>query len=347
VPETLLSLEESDSDEYSEDMDSSFAQLDLSDETSVSSSHSLDHPPKSPQSPMSAFSTASSKMEDGAVANTKALAPPINTVRNTAEVARSEHTTKGAVPVHLQPLFSHILWRIHKESNPEAALASSIMLTNDPQKQTIAQKFGIRAKRLEQLRDVVAREDREYKNHLTIHKLESGTTKPHAAIETPSKNVGSNSPRNSSANSVKSSDPTTAGSHLAVPAKSDTTKEEDSDDEDVVLFRAPRGPQAQNASPQRVIDPNDFGRAKHLPLRGARGGRGGFVPRGRGGPPRGRGGFGFVHAERSSVPTVPPFRPPPVTRYDPNQPIDPNSFARPTPRASPMRGNRRKLWEPN
>jgi hypothetical protein len=198
----------------------------------------------------------------------------------------------------------------------------------------IAQKFGVRAKRLEQLRDTVAREDRELKNHLTIYNMEVNPKPPVANEKASPEKVSPKKelvlPKHSPKSSVDSKD------------------EVDSDDEDVVLLkRAPRGPQAQANSNPRVWDPNDFGRANQQQSPrggGARGGR--ATPRGRGGPVRGRGAFAPRGA--SYVPPGPAFRAPPAPRAnaDPNQPLDPDSFTRPVPRASTVRG-RRKLWEPN
>jgi hypothetical protein len=327
LPETLLSMEDSESeeddDDYQEDLESSFNALDVSDGTSMSSTHSMDDAPKTPGSPTSPKSFLSKSIKSADEHKDKAAAQliesPDRTARNSNELPRTEKSPKGAVPVYLQPLFSHILWRINKEENPDAALESFILLTNDATKQQIAQKFGIRAKRLEQLRDAVAREDREYRNHLTMHQLETQTM---ATFDAPK---AAERPKSSHTTESKPLD--------------------NSDDEDAVLFKAPRGP-AATTNNQRVFDPNDFGRANqhHSP----RGGRGAHIPpRGRGGPPpfRGRGNF----APRGAyVAPGPAFRAPPAPRHDPNQPLDPNSFARPAPRASPVRGGRgRKLWEPN
>lgn len=174
LPETLLSMEDSESeddDEYHEDLESSFTALDLSDETSMSSTHSIEDAPKTPESPKS-FPSTIIPLTDEKRHSKKAAAlvmdSPDRTARNSSELPRAEKHCKNTVPSYLQPLFSHILWRINKEENPDAALESFILLTNDPTKQAIAQKFGIRAKRLEQLRDAVAREDREYRNHSTL-----------------------------------------------------------------------------------------------------------------------------------------------------------------------------------
>ena len=334
LPETLLSMEDSDSEdddtEYVEDLESSFNQLDVSDETSMSSSHSLDDPPKSPQSVASVYSATNLSPEHDERYDPNGLAAiartPNQTARNSAEITRMDKSPKGSVPTYLRPLFNHILWRIHKEMNPDAALESFILLTNDPAKQTIAQKFGIRAKRLEQLRDAVAREDREYRNHMTVLKIESEQPNPPASTDQIV--VEQKSP--------------------VRPKSSHSNKRAESEDEDEVLLkRAPRGPQAQNANSQRVFDPNDFGRSnQHHGVRGARGGFGGpSGHRGRGIPARGRGGY--PPRGGAYVASNLPFRPPPVPRVDPNQPIDPDSFARPSPRANTVRGGRRRLWEPN
>jgi hypothetical protein len=328
LPETLLSMEDSDSDEeYHEDLESSFNALDVSDETSVSSTHSLEQSPGSSRSAKQDFPVVNQRTEGEETL--EPTAPPLfsespdRTARNSTDLARTEKSPRNGVPNHLHPLFNHILWRIHKESNPDAALESFILLTNDPAKQMIAQKFGIRAKRLEQLRDAVAREDREYKNHLAMFKMESEA-----------RNIKDNSP----ASPKRTERPKSSHSSISRPAA-------DSEDEDEVLLkRVPRGP-ANPTNNQRVFDPNDFGRTNQH--RSHRGGRGGFGSlRGRGGPPRGRGTF----APRGAyVPPGPSFRPPPAPapRHDPNQPIDPDSFARPSLRGNAMRGNRRTLWEPN
>ncbi|KAF2856898.1 hypothetical protein T440DRAFT_484984 [Plenodomus tracheiphilus IPT5] len=333
LPETLLSMEdsESDGDDYHEDLESSFNALDMSDETSMSSTHSYEDTPKTPESPRSCMSKSLKPAEE-AVTDDKAAAlslgtgSPDRTARNSTEMDRSQQLPKGVVPVYLRPLFNHILWRINKETNPDAALETFILLTNDPTKQMIAQKFGVRARRLEQLRDAVAREDREYKNHMTMHKLE----------------VESNANKES-----VSSAPKVTERPKSSPA-TESKPQESSDDEDVVLFsRAPRGPAATTTNKQRVFDPNDFVRTN--PHNSPRGGRGGahIPPRGRGGPSAFR-GRGNLAPRGAYVPPGPAFRAPPAARHDPNQPLDPDSFARPVPKMSPVRGGgRRKLWEPN
>ncbi|KAF2197007.1 hypothetical protein GQ43DRAFT_475827 [Delitschia confertaspora ATCC 74209] len=339
LPQTLLSMEESESeDEYLEDMESSFNNLDVSDGTSMSSSHSEDRP-KTPASPKSSLSSTGLKVNGISPKKNKpslvSIESPKVTPRNSADFSSKRKSPKSTVPIYLQPLFNHILWRIHQEDNADTALESFILLTNDPTKQHIAQRFGIRAKRLEQLRDAVGREDREFKNRMALYKMENGITEP------------------------------TNGERLTEQLHAPATSpiEDDNSDEDVVLLkRSPRGPPTapvqrtpivpratpaqrspvvSQASPARVLDPHEFGRANQN--RGGRGGRGapgGF--RGRGG----RGSRGTYVARGAYVPPV-SHRTPLEPVFDPSQPMDPDSYARPPPKTNTLRGGRRKLWEPN
>ncbi|PVH95874.1 hypothetical protein DM02DRAFT_485095, partial [Periconia macrospinosa] len=329
LPETLLSMEESESeddDDYVEDLESSFNAMDVSDETSVSSTHSLEKSTETPLGktiPLSHYNPQKNGNQVKSAACAKFPSQHIN--RGSGEHHRGQKSPKNSVPVHLRPFFNHIMWRINKETNPGAALESFILLTNDPSKQMIAQKFGIRAKRLEQLRDAVAREDREYKNHLAMSKMESEARANNLNAET----KASERPKSS---------------HSSV-SKSVADSE---DEEEVILKRAPRGP-AQQTKGQRVFDPDDFGRTnQHQSPRGNRGGH--AAGRGRGSPrggPSPRGGRGTFSPRGAYVPPGPSFRPTTAARVDPNRPIDPDSFARPPARGSAVRGARRSLWEPN
>ncbi|KAL1612061.1 hypothetical protein SLS60_000284 [Paraconiothyrium brasiliense] len=330
LPETLLSMEssasedEDEEDEYREDLESSFNALDISDGTSMSS---LDQSPKSVRTTESDLFARASGLTDEKIQVNNGVTPvvesPTRTARNSTELPRDQKSPKIGFPHSLRPLFNHILWRIHQETNPDAALDNFILLTNDPIKQSIAQKFGIRAKRLEQLRDAVMREDREFKNHLTVYKKE---TEEHAM-----KKESELEPK--SVQRPKSSHSTVSKPGI------------ESEEEDCVLIKnAPRGP-ANGTANQRVFDPNDFGRSQqHSP----RGGRGNVPPRGRGGAIRGgRGAFAGRGRGGAYVPPAPAFQTQPVPRHDPNRPIDPDSFTRPATRGNPIRGGRRTLWEPN
>jgi hypothetical protein len=113
---------------------------------SVRSSLSAVSPPTSPLKPFSSSTTE-----------------PVSSGKS-----ESKHSSSGSVHVRLQPLFNYILWRIHQELNPAAALETFIFLCNDPSKTNAAKGFDIRSKRLEQLRDVVGREDREFRNRQSM-----------------------------------------------------------------------------------------------------------------------------------------------------------------------------------
>lgn len=337
LPQTLLSIEDSESEDDNsdspEELDSSFTQLDASDETSISSLHSLDETPKAPQSEGSAFSAGQKAKLDNGIKPSPRIVPAEKVSKTSLP---KTVVPKNAIPTSLRPLFSHILWLIHRETSPGAALESFILVTNDHIKQIIAQKFGIRVKRLEQLRDAISREEREYRNHLFLNKIESVQDSVQRKLRT-------------------TTDEAHAGANEAEPSvPTPTSNELDSDDEgEVLLKRPPRGPLAETANAQCVLDPNDFGRTNQLNQpRGGRGGRGrggsaGF-PRGRGVPARGRGGF---VPRGAYVPPSLPFRPPPAPAprptHDANGLLNPDSYERPAPRVGALRGNRRKLWEPN
>nr|OQO16069.1 hypothetical protein B0A51_15389 [Rachicladosporium sp. CCFEE 5018] len=97
------------------------------------------------------------------------------TATMTTELSSGASQASGstAVPVRLRPLFNYILWRIHQELDPVAALETFIFLCNDPIKVHAAKGFDIRCKRLEQLRDAVGREERDVRNRLSVTSKEA------------------------------------------------------------------------------------------------------------------------------------------------------------------------------
>ncbi|KAF1817304.1 hypothetical protein P152DRAFT_14908 [Eremomyces bilateralis CBS 781.70] len=261
LPQTLLSTEEEDydSDVLTSDVDG--LRLDgVSEQEYDSSVLSAGQRSKTP-SIKSQYSSTSPEVQYASPhqeAPTKhdSVSPLADADIPKRTVTPRKYNYKSTIPYRLRPLFNHALWRIHRESNPDEALANYILLTNDAQKIHFAQRFGIRAKRLEQLREVIGREDRDYKNRLALYKKENKLPR------TPAK------PK--------------------VPAKMEPAVD---DDEEVVLFKRPKSQQS-NGNNTRVFDPNAFVRAPQ-PSRGGRGGRGagrnhsGFSsrPHSRSGPP--------------------------------------------------------------
>lgn len=250
LPESLfseeVSSEEDDEDShYGEDLDDSLANLALSDGTSVSSSHSHEGCPPNTNSESKALKAL---RRDTVVAKS-----PLHSARPSTDSLKKravrDKAPLDAVPEYLRPLFNHVLWRINMESNPYQALESFILLTNDAEKQAIAKKFGIRAKPLEQLRNAVAQEDREFRNHQAFNKIEAGEHKPAAA--------NGHVTENGTRNGMKNGELATSDE---LPRSSAEYDEAEESDEDVVVFR----PQAKtNGTP--VYDPNDFGRGPPTP----------------------------------------------------------------------------------
>jgi hypothetical protein len=257
----------------------------------------------------------------------KESSSPAKPVTNRGPSSKAATSSSAMVPARLQPLFNYILWRIHQELDPVAALESFIFLCNDNQKVHYARGFDIKHKRLEQLREVVGREDRDYRNRMTMHNRENQQKAP-----------------------------------LAVTVVPKPPAEDDEDDGEVVYTRRGGSPvmPAKN-----VMDPNAFSRAPQAfvqttpikassvspsftPAQPARGGlnapsfsphgnnmRGNFRggPRGRGNFSPGRGGFG-----NNRIP------PAPAAVMQSNGQIDPDSFVR--PRGGTAGRGGRKLWEP-
>ncbi len=250
----------------------------------------------------------------------KAVSSP---VKAQTSVVTASATSSASVPERLQSLFNYILWRIHQEDNPVAALESFIFLCNDSSKVNYAKGFEIRTKRLEQLREAIIREDKDFKNRQMVIQRD---------VQVPS----------------------IMAAPAVLPPHGPNAGQ---------IKRPPTAPAAANQLPENMIDPDAFGRGMQpakqpfvasktmpspvpprnvtMPLS-----RGGqylpFTPRGsargnfRGGP-RGRGNF---------APGRGGFMPPPVmATSQPNQ-IDPNSFMRPRGSGYTGRGSGRKLWVP-
>jgi len=211
-------------------------------------------------------------------------------------------------------LLNYILWRIHQELDPVAALETFIFLCNDPAKSQAAKGFEVRFKRLEQLREAIGREDREFKNKASLYNREAQQN----AVEAPVANgaAARKSPPIAPAAMIgpqtKVIDPDTFGRSIQAPKPVNGTAQ------------SPRGGFAQ-------------------PTRGGIN-RGTF----RGNNTRGRGGFDSAKMAApanafSGLATAARRRGPAPTAQMDSQ-IDPNSFERPRGGFSGRGG--RKLWVP-
>lgn len=347
LPVTLFSMEETDHEVNSvaSQLESSLITSDEWEAASAASAQSFvsqvgEHQAKTPSSPISSFASLSPPLSTANTNSRPGTAESSDSLNYSVHngIVKNKTGNGAAIPAALKPLFNYIMWRVNQEPNSEAALQSYVLLTNDRLKQTIAQRFGIRARRLEHLRDVLSREERDYRNRMQLYKKEH----PDAPLaEAPPKKSTWSPPIDPA---TISEDPT-------------------SDDEDVVLLQrrgSIKASTAEKALPapveSTVIDPDEFSRG---PTSGAASnpptpresrengsGRGGRRNGGRGrsanGSPQkvkaarptsaGRGGAG---AGGSSVVV--------------DEVIDPDSFKRPAAagRGRGFGGTRRKLWEPS
>ncbi|KAF2102423.1 hypothetical protein NA57DRAFT_63372 [Rhizodiscina lignyota] len=189
LPKTLLSHEsETPVDGNITDAMSKMQLDDGLELASMSSKDSNDLRPTTPSSPESAYSSTSPNVllssplkqvdRNGTTSGRKGAGHKKNASLTNSEVSVQSNTNEPRFPKSLQPFFNHILWRIHhtQATDPDQDLGSYILLTNDALKQSIAHRFGIRVKRIEQLRDIIMREDKDVKNRLAMMKRENENT---------------------------------------------------------------------------------------------------------------------------------------------------------------------------
>lgn len=346
LPDTILKHDNrhDDVDELAGTLQDKAAMHDGSDMLSLSSSGTLDQRSKSPSSPQSAHSVGSPKPDPPLIKKLPTPAHSRNGSRQSNNTSEPSKFTPVAfstkVPPSLQPLLNFVIWRVNHDHNPTAAFASFILLSNDAVTQSCASKFGIRVKRVEQLRETIKREDREFRDRMQVYTKEIATLKANLAAKesetvqpAPSGKITSTAVENTEVlNGTEESE-----------RKSDA--EDDSDIDEVVLKRPPRAlPVKQNITSSnssnngasgtpdvrspgpinnvtpKVLDPNEFGRPPVGSMRGKP-----TVPRG----PRN-------------------FSPRIAVKYSPgtpDQPIDPDLYFRPPPSRASVRGGRR-LWLP-
>lgn len=260
----------------------------------------------------------------------KAAVSPVQQMRSLVANDSRSQSSSASVPQPLQPLFNYILWRVHQEKDPVAALESFIFLCNDPRKVNYAKGFDIRTKRLEQLREAVGREDRDYKNRQAMLARENQNVNQTVTDDAEKKDDDSEvelkpSPPKAPAamlNKQQSNiiDPNAFG--RGPPPKGAGVVD--------IPNGAPKSPRVNNHSNQQRGSPRAGHALPFAPRGSARGNaRGNFRGISRGG----RGGF--VNSQVS------------VNAAAPAGQIDPNSFTRPDPRGgfTGARGNR-KLWVP-
>ena len=298
---------------------------------SLHSLHSAVSPLSPPESP------------DKSIARTSTKSPQILSLGDISLDVHSEapsphNPSDSGVPPQLRSLFNYILWRVQQEIDPAAALESFIFLCDDPAKGKLAQRFGIKVKSLADIRYVVAREEREYRNRQVVQRKENQKANP--TNGNGNGNGGGGGSGGGSKPSVKSDSASTSA-----PAPEAVDERESSDEDEIVFKRPPKAPAAMIAAQEKqsprlstkVLDPNQFSRSS--------GGRG----NGRGGTPRG------AAAHKGSVRghATMPVRDSParggvlnLASSGSTGPIDPDSFSRPSANGGRGRGGSRRLFVP-
>lgn len=304
LPDTYLSQNGNDDHEVSglpHDLSNRTKLQDGEDHTSLSSSSSL---PKDPTSPQSVDSSVASNVANPERNSDRSVSPAASKSgmsdreRNTDSNA-AQANAQSRVPRFLQPLLNYVLWRMHHCQNSSQIANPFILVTNDIVTTSCAQKFGVRVKHVEQLREAIKREERDFKNRQQLVQKENGLSSP--------KQVQMQLPETKSEEAKGNDD------------------DQDSEEEEI-LFKSRRPAAPKQTPPQKPqqLDPNSF---KRTPPAGPRGGLSPRTQRGR--------------AKPSNVNT----RLSPVSQ--PDKPIDPNSFSRPSPHTQTLLGGpRKKLWQP-
>lgn len=246
---------------------------------------------------------------------------------------QTNNQSSDDVPVSLRPLLDYILWRIHQENDPTAALNTFLFLTDDPIKQQCAQRFGIRTKTLSELRNVIAKEGPDVRGRENLSRKES--IKTYQAFTRPSPvNTTPIAPAPQVLPLPKTEQP------IQVSDSVSTTGVPDDEEDEVLLHRTPTSrPQASQAPQARgnVIDPNQFTRNFSNSSRGTRNARG--SPGIQRGPSRGLSSPRGGHSTRGRVK-------PNIGATQDHTPIDPDSFSRSgSEKRGSLRGTRR-LWNP-
>lgn len=356
VPRTLFS-ENDGADDFEAELDAS------TDEPPTEGMSSLaldDNPPRTPAS--SAASVATGLLTPDSMLSQHSLnsagSPPTSPVKPVLASPKPDSgsasgSSSSFVPRGLQPLFNYILWRIHQEIDPVAALESFIFLCNDATKVNYAKGFEIKTKRLEQLREAISREDRDDKNRVmllnrenqSVNLTNSPSSQPRIDQETDT--IENKSPPKAPA----AMSPVIHQKRLSATQTVAPVMDPNAFDRNAV----PTGPSSSAA--QAPAMPQSPRLQKAAPIHSS---RGGFPARGNGrgnvrGGNRGRGNGAARGGGGGGAPSSPSTNknkrkdsranPDAAATAGPTEQIDPDSFSRPRGDSLGGRGGR-KLWVP-
>lgn len=171
--------------------------------------------------------------------------------------------SKAAVTAAIQPLLNSILWRLHNQDDTSDTMANCILITNDPVTSSSAEKFGITAKNIHQLRTAIVYEDKESKNRSKylekVNHVSSDATQPKATFKYENdsdEEVVVFVPRGRGVNKFSRGSMTTRANHRRTP-----------------LPGMGRAENKKIVVPSEPIDPDSFSRSAgitHTPVRDGR-----------------------------------------------------------------------------
>lgn len=220
----------------------------------------------------------------------------------------SSAANDSSIPMSVRPLLNFVVWKTHNRGDFTRGNGQFILLTNDQTTQRQAQKFGVRAKMLAQVCAIVAKSTPRMQPTNGAHRPVA--IEPLGPDEDFEEVVYKPNPRAS----PKRSSPRLAQNVLDPNHFGRNPKQ----DKSVGLFEAPISPRVQSvlpsasAGPAVTRSPNSSSRA------------------------------------RSNTPNNRPLRQPQTPVQHIARPIDPDSYARPSPGGRRTRGpSRGRLWEPN
>jgi hypothetical protein len=88
---------------------------------------------------------------------------------------RGGSTSAAGVPRSIQALLNCVLWRVHKGASSSDGWGSFLLVTNDLETLSWAQKFDISVNRLDQLGQAIRREEADYKSRLSLFERSKST----------------------------------------------------------------------------------------------------------------------------------------------------------------------------
>jgi hypothetical protein len=171
---------------------------------------------------------------------------------------RGDSSSAIRVPRSTRPLLNCVLWRIHGESFSSGGLGSFLLVTNDLETMSWAQKFNISVKRLDQLDQAIKREEADYKSRLSLFEKSKSTSKGRNNEAEEQRSRAPTSPRRDTRPSMGHQDD---GSNVQNPSSSRTVISPNSFSRGI----EPKHPSASDDFiPRGLMDPNSFGRSSYI-----------------------------------------------------------------------------------